>query len=351
MLATSIGDSPTGLWNYGLLPIQGDNHNECADKPMLGSSESQIIISVNLYQINQTGYCHGNFPDKTELAIINKTDLIQNRISRDTVIHEEFPWFLSLLPVKSYGMDPSICLVSNGYSSSQYLWLKLIENKNNKINISDKNITLKNITYLPRNASQPDVSFNLQSNPLDTGDARILDASYFNGKMWIVYNTSCQINTEHPHTCIRLILLDNGDRTSGFHCPIDNFRLLDEKSISSDSVNYFYPSLQIDKNGNVMILVGLSSKDKKIYPSLHLINASEVNGKINLNNEINLVRGTHIANDSLDSECKYYEETVFCNRMGDYSSMNLDPTTFSIWTAGEYYKSANYSTIIAKISD
>lgn len=348
LLAISNNDNPTNSWSYGLLPIRGNN-NECTDRPMLGISNSHILISVNLFHMNSEGFCIGGIPNKVEIALVNKTDLLKNKISVNTTVTKQFPYTISLMPIKTYGIDPAICLASAGFSQSPYLLLKAIEIKNGIIVESDRTIELQNITQPPRIAFQPPISINKQSNPLHMGDARILDGSYQNGKLWIVFNTSCQIDGDHPHTCLRVILLDNGDKFSKFHCSINNFKKVDEKSIARKDTNYFYPSIQVDKNNNAIVLTGLSSANKEIHPSLNILNLSSTNNEIKSNQEINLIKGTSIANDSLKVDCLYYDTKMSCIRMGDYSSIILDPKDYSIWSGGEYYKSKNFSTIIAKI--
>jgi hypothetical protein len=347
-LATSVGSDPTQLWNYGLVPVRGNSNNECVDRPMMGVSKSQIIISSNLFYPNREGECREGIPHAVEVDLINKTDLITNQISGDTIHRLQFPKTISLMPVKSYGLDPAQCFISIGFSQSQTIWLRSLDKINNETVLSNKTILLQNLTYIPRTASQPDLN-GIKSIALATGDARILDASYHNGKLWIVYNTSCKIDNDKPHTCIGMILLDNGKRDSNFHCTIDDLKLIDQKSIASKDVHYFFPSVQIDKNGNAIVLAGISSKSKGIFPSLNLLVISDDNGKIKINEDINLINGTHIADDSKNSECRYYSETISCNRMGDYSSTVLDPVDNALWTSGEFYRTENYSTVIAKI--
>ena len=55
-------------------------------------------------------------------------------------------------------------------------------------------------THIPPNAIER------VSNQVDTGDARILDTSWYNGRLWLTFNDACTPSGDvQTRSCVRLI--------------------------------------------------------------------------------------------------------------------------------------------------
>jgi hypothetical protein len=104
---------------------------------------------------------------------------------------------------------------------------------------------------VPEPGRQPNAPFTI-----DTGDGRILDAAFKNGKIWFSFNDGCRpANDTETRSCLGLIQLDTS-----------NNKLLQDFDVGAVGSYFYYPALTINDAGNLDVMYGYSST--RAYPSL-----------------------------------------------------------------------------------
>jgi len=119
---------------------------------------------------------------------------------------------------------------------------------------------------------------------------------------------------------------------------------------------FFYPSIALSKDGNLILYFGFSSRNN--YPSLGLEvmnttllhqNDSRVDGTLNYD-PILIKNGTTSAHEETINDTEYCNKDAPCTRYGDYFSIRKDPFDNNLfWAAGEYYDGDYFSTVISSI--
>lgn len=164
---------------------------------------------------------------------------------------------------------------------------------------------------VPPPALQPKTIFRI-----DTGDARIEDAAFSNGKIWLSFNDGCRIaNDTQSRSCLGLIELDT-----------KNDKVIQDFDVGAVASYFYYPALSIDGAGSLDVVYGYSSA--KVYPSLYVSGQTEGGVHNTLSQPVNLTLGGAV------------ERTP---RYVDYFGVTDDPSLPStFWVAGEYNPSSPF---------
>ncbi|MDP9288120.1 MAG: hypothetical protein M3P08_07975 [Thermoproteota archaeon] len=162
-----------------------------------------------------------------------------------------------------------------------------------------------------------------EESRISTGDARLVSATWYQGKLWLAFNDGCFIIGEtKSRSCIRLVQIDT----------ITN-SVLQDFDVGARASSLYYPAISIDKAGNLGIVFGYSSYS--VYPSILV--------------------SKRFSNDNLGSiedpqYLKIGTSNELSNRYGDYFAASFDPSgTSVIWVAGEYHLAATWSTYIGQL--
>jgi hypothetical protein len=186
---------------------------------------------------------------------------------------------------------------------------------------STSNVPTSIVNYpIPTTHIPPDGLQRGTSIRVDTNDARILDAAWYQGRLWLTFNDACTPSGDvQARSCIRLIQINTP--TSSISQDFD---------VGAKGAYYFYPALRMDSNSNLLVVFGASSLS--IYPSIFATGQAATGGPLD-SSPLALKTGT-------------YPETT--SRFGDYFGAAVDPSNPSlVWGAGEYHSSSLWSTFIA----
>jgi hypothetical protein len=328
LLATSTTSNPTQGWFILELPF-----SNCPDRPNLGVNDDILAISATVVTDNCQE--HGSLQGM-EFLLIHKFDLISGAGPPRTLTVQTDPNMpYDLHPIQAYDNNSPLFMAGIDLPTGREALLRVMSFTRD---ITDPNFSQGvNIAFVPINypiksapANQPGT--NVQ---LETGEFRIQDAAWRDGVMWVTFNDSC--TAEIDSSCIRLIQLRTAQPSS------DTVTVGIEQDFDRGP-NYFYPSLEIDKLGNMMFVFGTSSSD--IFPSL-MVSGQSVGDPLGSARAPFLLKSggasytTSESGGTCQNVCRY----------GDYFGSAVDPTDpMRIWLAGQYVKpDSSYSTFIAQM--
>jgi hypothetical protein len=298
---SQTSDPTTGSWTTYKLPFSG-----CPDQQKIGVSKDKVIVSANVVDDNCPTF--GQYKGGL-FIVLNKTDLLKgvNPSSHAPFVSKLIPTFFSLHPAEFVNSNESsaffmVTLGEQGLYGGKTVTIYIV-------NGTVPNIQIKNLTLAiqpveqPKSADQPG-----QFSPaIDTEDARVQDAHWQNGHLWLTANDRCiPTGDKDSRACIRLVEINT-----------NNYSIAQDFDISLASSHLFYPALGIDRAGNLAVLFGYSSKILNYYPGV-MIAGQSANGEAGkLENVVNITNGLS-ANNS--------------DRYGDYNAIAIDPTNpMSFW--------------------
>jgi K319-like protein len=310
-LAVSTTNDPTRTWN-----IYQFGFSNCPDEPGIGMNDDKFAISANLF----SSTCNGPFTG-VQYYIVNKSDLINGLANPHFVVSSPNASLFSVYPVQSLSSTSTLYMVSVGddqsNSISLYSFTGTVSSNNNNLVLKIVSLPIQT-THIPPDALQPGTT-----TKLDTGDARVENAVWYQGKMWVGFNDACTPPGDMlTRACIRFDKIDANTNT-----------VLQDFDRGDIGVYYFYPGLQIDGNGNLDYIYGYSSTST--FPSLAASGQAVGSTSNTFLKPITLKLGT-----AADASGRY----------GDYFEGAVDPSNTSIvWVAGEYHSSSDWSTFISAI--
>jgi hypothetical protein len=326
ILAVSTSSDPTvtpGGWKIYNFPF-----SNCPDQPKLGFNDDKLAITANIFAPNPT--CQVSFGSFLGLQyyIISKSDLINGVATPRQQQSNVDSTIFAVNPVQSLSSTSTLFMVTVGSQQSTTVVLSSVSGTVPNAMRTDTIFSISK-TQQPPGARQPATTVLL-----DTGDARILDASWYQGKLWFTFNDGCTPSGDTQlRSCFRLDEID----TSA------NSIVLPELEQATSGFDYFYPALRIDSTGNLDVLFGYSSPNN--YPSLAVTGVAT--GTHIMDSPVNFVVGSGPDTEDCDT-------TPPCSvvRYGDYFGAGLDPANPSIvWANGEYHSTAvGWLTFIGQIT-
>ncbi len=320
VIAVSGTNDPTGTWFlYNFAAASGD----CPDQPIIGVSDDIFVISVNDF-VSPCVPGMGIF-EGAQYWILNKSEMIAGASVHFKMFGPDRSLF-SVHPVNSLSSTSTQFMVSVGSSDANFLQLFYVSGvPPNPVITNWLNLPIST-TRAPPNATQQGTT-----SLIDTGDARVQDAAWYKGKLWVSFNDAC-IPSGEPQlrSCLRLVKVDTS-------VPL----ILQDFDVSASGKFYFYPALSIDSQGNVVFVFGYSSSAD--YPSI-AVSAQAISDPAETWEQPKTLKS------GLGPETSYCPGTAAC-RYGDYFGASLDPTDPSvIWVAGEYGSAiSRWATFIGSV--
>ncbi len=326
ILAVSTSSDPTitpNGWKIYNFPF-----SNCPDQPKIGFNDDKLAITANIFAANPT--CEvslGSFLG-LQYYFISKNDLVNGVASPRQQQSNVDSTIFAVNPVQSLSSTSTLFMVTAGSQQSTTVVLSSVSGTVPNAVRTDTALSIS-VTQQPPGARQPTTSVQL-----DTDDARILDAAWYQGKLWFTFNDGCIPSGDTQlRSCFRA---DQIDTTT-------NSLVLPELEKGTSGFDYFYPALRIDGTGNLDALFGFSSLSN--YPSLAVTGVPK--GTHTMDSPVNFVVGS--GPDTQDCNT-----APPCNpvRYGDYFGASLDPADSSIiWGAGEYHTSSpDWSTFIGDMT-
>ena len=316
LLAVSTSDDPTGSWHTHSFTASAS----CADQPLLGVSDDKVILSANDFSSCTTD----NAPFVgVEYWIINKGDLVTGATPRFQRFGPDSSIF-SLQPADGIGSTTAY-LASAGSGPANTLTVRAVSGvPPAPLSIVTRDLSIRP-TVQPPGASQPDTILLL-----DASDARIQDALWEAGHLWVALGDACIPTGDIlTRSCIRLIDVDTLSLT-----------VVQDFDFGIDGKYVFYPAVRTDEDGRLTVVFGSSSSTD--YPGAMIATRAPSDPPGVIGSPVLIQSGTA----SETTACS----TTTC-RYGDYFGAARDPSDPGVvWVAAEYGRPAGWGTSVAAIS-
>jgi len=298
-IAISETNDPTDVWTIYEI---ASNLDLCPDQPKIGVSDDKFVVSVN----NFDNFCDGIFQG-TDIFVFKKSELTSGAFP---ITIDEF------VPSSSrFGINPA-----QSMSSSSTVYLGSIDN------FFENVITFYTITgtvpgtilttvELPisTSISPPNAVQAGSANLINTGDNRVQDADWYQGKLWLSLHDFCIPSGDtNIRSCVHFIQINT-----------DTPAVTQDFRLGAIGFYYFYPALSIDIFGGIGIVFGFSSAAN--FPSIAVTGQAFGDPPNTVEPPIPVRVGT---------------SSVDTSRYGDYSGSGLDPSNPSVvWVASQYHAS------------
>ncbi|MEE8385872.1 MAG: hypothetical protein V3S01_08145 [Dehalococcoidia bacterium] len=228
-LAVSLTDNPLGQWfKTDFLLSQGSDANCWSDYPTLGVDADGIYVAAWMVGCGLS------------IFAIDKAPLIDPQPSLGTVTAFRSLSIETTQPVHTYGTPPSQYFVAR--RSSNAIRVRQVSGPMISPSLSE----VGDVT-IPGHAHPPDVPALGSTVPLDSVDARLMNAAYRDGFIWAAHTISLA-----GRTACRWYKID-----------VANLELADYGTVSDSSRNYFFPSIMVNAGGDV--IMGFSGADSLHY--------------------------------------------------------------------------------------
>lgn len=296
--------------------IDAKRSDAWADYPNLGMNEKWLAVSFNHFRFSRTFDRVNVFAfDLTRLAnnasSCPSTKVSKFGITNDptgtlafTVVPAQHYERSTLAGVPLFLVSSQPLLAANGYT----LWR--LTGTGSKPSLSRVAVEGDFIYTLPPNSPQ-------RSGPdLDTGDMRIMQAAYRDGKVWAVHATGCAFGPLPNESCVRAIELT----------PTASGATLSFETAYGGGEGWYYwmPGVAINGNGDVVVPFQRSHVTGEL--------GAAVNGKRASATGFDSVRTLRAGSCGLADV-----DGSGRNRTGDYVGAQADPNDpRSVWIAGEH---------------
>src|SRR3989449_2268368 len=318
-VGASASDDPTGSWHTYSFKTSG----YCPDQPILGVNDDKVMVSANDFLPGSKG-CSGTFVG-LQYWIFNKSQMLTGASVEYQVIPPDSSLF-SLHPVHSLTSTKTEYIISS-FTSGSGLNLYSVTGVPPNVQISQRVLSISTL-----HAPPPAPQLNAATK-IDTGDNRVLDASWSNGTMWVSLNDGCTPAGDSVlRSCLRLIEVNTNTNS-----------VVQDWDVATPGYYYYYPALRADSKGDLFVVFGYSNSS--LYPSVAVAMQGFADPKNTLEQPITLAAGSG----------PEVNATGFCPsypvcRHGDYFGATTDPSDPSfVWVAGEYGSQSGWSTWIAGV--
>ena len=333
LLATSNTSNPTGGWEKHIIDVTETENGQrlWGDFPGLGWDADGIYITLNMFDFSAVGGFH-----HASLITINKKAAEDGNASTFTSYHVQFSSDdFTVQPATMHGSKsrgPLYMIEESPSEDGQHLEvLKIAANKLS----SHPTILRYEITVPFYTPGIQTPAPQLGGFPMDTGDSRILDASWRGGTLVAAQNAGDPI-TGVTHARWYAISTTTGVPMYSQSGDID----------PGPGVFTYYPSVEINPAGSIGMTYMQSSATQ--YVSMYITGraASDPSG---------VMQAPVLAKGG---ETTYMSFDAPLYRAGDFSGVSVDPLNGSFWAANEYATSkilfdglnANWGTWIAKFT-
>src|SRR3989454_4940014 len=318
-VGASASDDPTGSWHTYSFKTSG----YCPDQPILGVNDDKVMVSANDFLPGSKG-CSGNFVG-LQYWIFNKSQMLAGASVVFQVLPPDKNLF-SLHPVQSLTSTTTESVVSSSASGTGLILYSVTGVPPNVV-ITQQTLSISALN-LPPAAPQLNAA-----TKIDTGDNRVLDASWSNGTMWISFNDGCTPAGDSAlRSCLRLIEVNTNTNS-----------VVQDWDVATPSYYYFYPALRADSKGDLFVVFGYSNSS--VYPSVAVAVHGFADSPNTIEQPIILASGTGPEVNATG----FCPSNLIC-RYGDYFGATTDPSDSSlVWVAGQYGTPSGWSSWISGV--
>jgi hypothetical protein len=313
LLAASATSDPTGLWT-GVRIAADPSGNTWADFPTLGLNHDGVFISANMFNVAGAE----NFSNVTVLSL-PKASLLAGSTSGAKL-------FTNVGGSAGFSLQPVVSMNDTAMPSS-LLW---VDNASNALRIAINgpiaSPTLGSIVTIPvASMPAPPAARQLGSNrTIDTGDGRLSSS---------VVRQTGELLTTHTTGGIIWVAQSIKNGNSNSRASILWYKIneasntvLQSGTIGDSSKSFYYPSVAVNPDGDVVI--GFTASSSTSYASCYAVVGSTTAGTTTFGTPLLLKAGV----------ASYYETfSSTLNRWGDYSATTVDPVQPNhFWTIQEF---------------
>lgn len=377
-LAVSTSGDPTGSWNVYRIPGMNDgtegtpDHNcaggPCfADFPHLGVDKTGVYITTNEFPLFANGFTGAQVYAISKNALVSGADSIDAYLFDTSQpawqVRENEPGF-TVWPALSAGRQfagaqggtnyfvssNAVFDDANGDSEEIIVWA-LSNTKSLNSSSPDLSLTrtiIPSLRYaVPANSVQKEGPYplgeclndtsgaffgtncgaavfglppqNVPVGTLDSGDSRVLDARYANGKLWAVLGTAVEIGGEQ-RTGVGWFIINASVSNSSVSAAIRKQGIL---ALEGESL--IYPTVGVTTSGRGII--GFTRVGENLYPSYGYASIDEVTGV----GEVHMIREGQSTQDGFT---EYPPIGGNRPRWGDYGAAAVDGR--NVYLAGQY---------------
>lgn len=327
LLAVSTTDDPSGPWFHYAFDATLDNETPTenfADLPSLGIDANAVYLTANMFHRATLAFAGA------KLRVIHKAELVAGAPAR----YFDFPGLnaggraVAHLQA-AHSISPSLAgfFVSHRFPESCIVDLWRVVNPPNTLPILfHVPLSVGPPCNLPPNAAQPD---NLRR--IETGGARFLNAVWHGESLWAATAVGQNLGNGTV-AVVRLLQIS----TLGF----PNASVVQSSVIGIPTADSYYPAVGVDLAGNALIAFNRSGAAEPVGLHIAYQPASAARTAPIPTDVLKPGEATYVLLDSAGR-----------NRWGDYNSVAVDPTTNTLWIAGEYaaFPANRWGTWIAEI--
>jgi Bacterial TSP3 repeat len=313
-IAISQTSDPTGVWNLYFLTYA----QVFPDYAGIGVTNDKVTVSSNIFDVDQPFYFGA------ETLVFEKADLLAG-VPGPSVGLFGFPRNLNRFTVRP---AQSLSATNDQYltmrNSATSLTVIRITGTPDAGNVAEAAAT--NLPMLAQNA--PPASAALGGN-IDSGDSRLLDAMWRNGRLWTSASAACvPAGDSTTRSCAHTIEIDTTTTPP---------TVVQDMLFGAPGEYFSWPALRSDASGD--LYVSLTHTNATIFAEARATGRPSTDPPNTMSGST-LLRAGDIAHDSA--------------RWGDYLGAAVDPKfPECVWLVGEYARNTigvNWGTFIAKTS-
>lgn len=294
-IAASHSGDPTGAWSVWLHPWTINGLPVFLDQEFLGTSDSQVAMTANLYSLDGTQF------KGTAAYVFSKAELVAGASIISYWYYYNYTGSLfSLRAAHSLGTTQTGWLAALHPGAASSVQLFAVTGTPPNAQVSSFTVPLGAAVDPPPQGSQPG------GPAIDTGSTRLLDAVWQAGILYLTFNEACGDTDGTTISCAAVVAISTVTH-----------QLLWRINIGGGGEDAFYPAAAPDPDRNVLVSFGVSSGTE--YPSAEAAGIP-AGGQTPLS-WASVADGTHAINN---------------DRYGDYFGAAVDPThPHAVWLAGE----------------
>lgn len=320
MIGVSATADPTGTFYKWAIDADKDggvqSFNNWADYPGIGVDANYVYITANMLS---TGGSSSLYP---KVWVIPKAQLLTGSSSITlTEFRNPTGSGSTLQPAHTFGTSSAEYIIRQGEYISGTPPRRLLRLA--KITFSSGSPSWTDMGYIEV-TSYPISALPLapqlgNTNLIDTGDTRLLNAVFRNGFIWTTHHVANDANTKTEAGWYQIDPA-KASPSSPYGTPTQQGR------ISDTSRWYYYPSIAVNSNGDVGI--GFSGSSSSEYAGAYYTARRS-------SDTANTMQSVAVLKAGLAPYFKTFDGTE--NRWGDYSATSIDPEDdLAFWTMQEY---------------
>ena len=306
LLSVSLTSSAMGSWCNWALRSEGSG--AWSDYPQLGLDATNFYITSNQFAFADDSFVHA------KVRTMAKSQFYDNSGAQTC---KPIAWYdywglsgapFTLQPAHTFGTPGTEFLVNSGSGSGSTLQIRTITGTWPNGSSTPPVLSLPTSVNVAAYSAPVDAPSSGSTTPIDTGDARLLNAVYRNGFLYTTHTVGEPCFGATTSSCIAYYKINvTGAPT-----------LAVSSSFGATGLFYFYPAIMADPFENIFLVFARTGPNQ-FAESRHTLRLAADTG-------------TQGSAQLHAGEAPYTMlDSVGRNRWGNYSGISLDPTDSAVW--------------------